>query len=79
MQRLVGPAAAQYLVKNAASMLQIYLDAFCQLLRLPTGQHGRYVWVSVRSCFQINRRRNYFRHFNNVEEIGVPARVFGSI
>ena len=30
MQRLVGPAAVRYLVENAASMLQIHLDAFCQ-------------------------------------------------
>ena len=28
MQCLVGPAAVRYLVENAASMLQIYLDAF---------------------------------------------------
>ena len=41
MQRLVGPTAVRYLVENAASMLQIHLDAFCQLLRIPVDYHGR--------------------------------------
>ena len=56
MQRLVGPAAVRYLVENAASMLQIHLDAFCQLLRLPIDHHD--------PCdfgFQVTRRRNYHR------------------
>ena len=51
MQRLVGPTAVRYLVENAASMLQIHLDAFCQLLR---------------------------RNFDDIEEIGIPTRVFES-
>ena len=77
MQRLVGPAAVRYLVENAASMLQIHLDAFCQLLRLPVDQHGRYVWDPCDFGFQVTRRRNYFRNFDDVEEIGMPTRVFG--
>ena len=53
MQRLVGPAAVRYLVENAASMLQIHLDAFCQLLRIPADHHGRY-WGGPRSSGQIS-------------------------
>ena len=44
MQRLVGTEAVRYLVENAASMLQIHLEAFCRLLGLPVDQKGRYVW-----------------------------------
>ena len=33
-----------YLVENAASMLQIHLDACCKLLGLPIDLHGRYIW-----------------------------------
>ena len=77
MQRLVGPAAVRYLVENAASMLQIHLDAFCQLLRLPVDHHGRYVWDPCDFGFQVTRRRNYFRNFDDIEEIGIPTRVFG--
>ena len=78
MQRLVGPAAVRYLVENAASMLQIHLDAFCQLLRLPADHHGRYVWDPCDFGFQVTRKRNYFRNFDDVEEIGIPTRVFES-
>ena len=58
-------------------MQQIHLDAFCQLLRLPMDQQGRYVWDPCDFGFQITRRRNYFRNFDDVEEIELPARVFG--
>ena len=63
MQRLVGPAAVRYLVENAASMLQIHLDAFCQLLRIPADHHGRYVWDPCDFGFEVTRKRNYFRNF----------------
>ena len=78
MQRLVGPAAVRYLVENAASMLQIHLDAFCQLLRIPVDYHGRYVWDPCDFGFEVTRRRNYFRNFDDIEEIGIPTRVFES-
>ena len=78
MQRLVGPAAVRYLVENAASMLQIHLDAFCQLLRIPADHHGRYVWDPCDFGFQVTRKRNHFRNFDDVEEIGIPTRVFES-
>ena len=78
MQRLVGPAAVPYLVENAASMLQIHLDAFCQLLRIPADYHGRYVWDPCDFGFEVTRRRNYFRNFDDIEEIGIPTRVFES-
>ena len=77
MQQLVGPAAVRYLVENAASMQQIHLDAFCRLLRLPPDQHGRYVWDPCDFGFQITRRRSYFRNFDDVEEIELPAQIFG--
>ena len=44
MQRLVGTEAVRYLAENAASMLQIHLDAFCRLLGLPVDQKRRYGW-----------------------------------
>ena len=78
MQRLVGPTAVRYLVENAASMLQIHLDAFCQLLRIPVDYHGRYVWDPCDFGFEVTRRRNYFRNFDDIEEIGIPTRVFES-
>ena len=78
MQRLVGPAAVRYLVENAASMLQIHLDAFCQLLRIPADYHGRYVWDPCEFGFEVTRKRNYFRNFDDIEEIGIPTRVFES-
>ena len=78
MQRLVGPTAVRYLVENAASMLQIHLDAFCQLLRTPVDYHGRYVWDPCDFGFEVTRRRNYFRNFDDIEEIGIPTRVFES-
>ena len=78
MQRLVGPAAVRYLVENAASMLQIHLDAFCQLLRIPADHHGRYVWDPCDFGFEVTRKRNYFRNFDDIEEIGIPTRVFES-
>ena len=74
MQRLVGPAAVRYFVENAASMLQIHLDAFCQLLRIPADHHGRYVWDPCDFGFEVTRKRN----FDDVEEIGIPTRVFES-
>ena len=76
MQRLVGAEAVRYLVENAASMLQIHLDAFCRLLGLPVDQKGRYVWDPWDFGFQITRRRNYFRNFDDTEEIGSPTQVF---
>ena len=76
MQRLVGAEAVRYLVENAASMLQIHLDAFCRLLGLPLDQQGRYVWDPWDFGFQIARRRNYFRNFDDTEEIGSPTQVF---
>ncbi len=77
MQQLVGPAAVRYLVENAASMLQIHLDAFCRLLGLPPDQHGRYVWDPCDFGFQITRRRNYFRNFDDIEDSEFPTQVFG--
>ena len=77
MQQLVGPAAVRYLVENAASMLQIHFDAFCQLLGLPLDQQGRYIWDPWDFGFQITRRRIFFRNFDDVEGMEPPTLVFG--
>ena len=37
---------------------------------------GRYVWDPWDFGFQITRRRNYFRNFDDTEEIGSPTQVF---
>ena len=52
--------------------------AFCQLLRIPVDYHGRYVWDPCDFGFEVTRRRNYFRNFDDIEEIGIPTRVFES-
>ena len=49
------------------------LDAFCQLLRIPVDYHGRYVWDPCDFGFEVTRRRNYFRNFDDIEEIGIPT------
>ena len=77
MQRLAGTNAVRYLVENAASMLHIHLEAFCRLLGLPVEKKGKYVWDPCEFGFQITRKRNYFRNFDDVEEIDPPAQVFG--
>ena len=79
MQRLVGTTAVRFLVENAASMLQIHLDAFCQLLGLPLDQHGRYIWDPWGFGFQITRKRNFFRNYDDVEEIEFPTLVFDHV
>ena len=77
MQRLAGTNAVRYLVENAASMLHIHLEAFCRLLGLPVEKKDKYVWDPCEFGFQITRKRNYFRNFDDVEEIDPPAQVFG--
>ena len=77
LQRLLGPAAVRYLVENAASMLQIHLDSFCQLLGLPLDQHGRYIWDPWHFGFQITGKRNFFRNYDDIEDIESPMLVFG--
>ena len=73
---LIGPSSRLFFVLLCVilSMQRLVgpLDAFCQLLRLPMDQHGRYVWDSCDFGFQITRWRNYFRNFDDVDEIGVP-------
>ena len=76
MQRLAGANAIRYLVENAASMLHIHLEAFCKLLGLPVEEKGSYVWDPCEFGFQITRKRNYFRNFDDVEEIEPPTQVF---
>ena len=56
---------------------EIHLDAFCQLLGLPLDQHGRYVWDPWDFGFQITRRRNFFRNYDDIEDIELPILVFG--
>ena len=77
MQKLAGTNAVRYLVENAASMLHIHLEAFCRLLGLPVEKKDKYVWDPCEFGFQITRKRNYFRNFDDVEAIDPPAQVFG--
>ena len=76
MQGLVGTEAVRYLVENAASMLQIHLDAFCRLLSLHGDPQSSYVWDPWDLVFQITGKRNYFRNFDDTEEIVSPLQVF---
>ena len=76
MQVLVGPAAVRHLVENAASMLRIHFDAFCKLLGLPSDQYERYVWDPHSFGYQVTRKRNFFRNYDDAEEIEQPMPVF---
>ncbi len=66
-------------IENAASMLQIHFDAFYQyqLLGLPLDHQGRSVWDPWDFGFQITRRRNFFRNFDDIEDMEPPTLVFG--
>ncbi len=76
MEELVGPSAVRYLVENAASMLRIHFDAFCELLGLPSDQYEGYVWDRHSYGYQVTRKRNFFRNYDDAEEIEQPIPVF---
>ena len=77
VQQLCGPQAVRFLAENAASMLEMHYRAFCKLLNIDPTSPDKYLWNPSDFGYQITRRRNFFRNFDDVEEIPSPALVFG--
>ena len=77
MQQLCGPQAVRFLAENAASMLDIHYRAFCKLLNIDPKPPDKYLWNPSNFGYQITRRRNFFRNFDDVESILSPTLVFG--
>ena len=64
------PQAVRFLAENAASMLEMHYKAFCRLLNIDLTPPDKYLWNPSDMGYQITRRRNFFRNFDDVE--GVP-------
>ena len=77
VQQLCGPQAVRFLAENAASMLEMHYRAFCKLLNIDPTFPDKYLWNPVDFGYQITRRRNFFRNFDDVESIPSPTLVFG--
>ena len=77
VQQLCGPQAVRFLAENAASMLDIHYRAFCKLLNIDPEPPDKYLWNPYNFGYQITRRRNFFRNFDDVESILSPTLVFG--
>ena len=77
VQQLCGPQAVRFLAENAASMLEMHYRAFCRLLDIDLMPSDKYLWNPSDFGYQITRRRNFFRNFNDVESIPSPALIFG--
>ena len=58
-------------------MLEMHYRAFCKLLNIDPTSPDKYLWNPSDFGYQITRRRNFFRNFDDVEEIPSPALVFG--
>ena len=77
VQQLCGPQAVRFLAENAASMLEMHYRAFCKLLNIDPMPPDKYLWNPSDFGYQITRRRNFFRNFDDVESIPSPTLVFG--
>ena len=77
VQQLCGPQAVRFLAENAASMLEMHYRAFCKLLNIDPMPPDKYLWNPSDFGYQITRRRNFFRNFDDVERIATPTSVFG--
>ena len=77
IQQLCGPGAVRFLAENAASMLEFHYLAFCKLLNINPEPSDGYLWNPASIGYEITRRRNFFRNFNDCERITSPTRVFG--
>ena len=77
VQQLCGPQAVRFLAENAASMLEMHYRAFCKLLNIDPMRPDKYLWNPSDFGYQITRRRNFFRNFDDVESIPSPTLVFG--
>ena len=69
VQQLCGPQAVRFLAENAASMLEMHYRAFCRLLNIDPTPSDKYLWNPSDFGYQITRRRNFFRNFDDVESI----------
>ena len=69
VQQLCGPQAVRFLAENAASMLEMHYRAFCKLLNIDPTPPDKYLWNPSDFGYQITRRRNFFRNFDDVENI----------
>ena len=77
VQQLCGPQAVRFLAENAASMLEMHYRAFCKLLNIDPMPPDKYLWNPSDFGYQITRRRNFFRNFDDVESIPSPTLTFG--
>ena len=77
VQQLCGPQAVRFLAENAASMLEMHYRAFCKLLNIDPMPPHKYLWNPSKFGYQVTRRRNFFRNFDDVENILSPTLVFG--
>ena len=77
VQQLCGPQAVRFLAENAASMLEMHYRAFCRLLNIDVMPPDKYLWNPSDKGYQITRRRNFFRNFDDVEGIPSPTLIFG--
>ena len=69
----------RFLAENAASMLEMHYRAFCRLLNIDAMPPDKYLWNPSDMGYQITRRRNFFRNFDDVEGIPSPTLIFGDL
>ena len=67
----------RFLAENAASMLEMHYKAFCRLLNIDVMPPDKYLWNPSDKGYQITRRRNFFRNFDDVEGLPSPTLIFG--
>ena len=72
-----GPLGFRFLAENAASMLEMHYRAFCKLLNIDPMPPDKYLWNPSNFGYQVTRRRNFFRNFDDVESTPSPTLVFG--
>ena len=77
VQQLCGPQAVRCLAENAASMLEMHYSAFCRLLSIDPTLPDKYLWNPSDFGYQITRRRNFFRNYDDFESIHSPTLVCG--
>ena len=73
VQQLCSPSAVRFVAENAASMLEMHYKAFCRLLNIDLTPSDKYLWNLSDFGYQITRRRNFFRNFEDVESISFPT------
>ena len=54
-------------------MLEMHYKAFCRLLNIDLTPSDKYLWNPSDFGYQITRRRNFFRNFEDVESIPFPS------